>query len=107
MTIKTKTLDSVDVKRCGAELALFDDRPEMILVCHSLGGLVTRSLLLKYQQLAAEVPCFFSTPTTGPEIAAHAKSVTRRNMQFGDMRPWKDDAYVGNLVRQWQAAKIR
>jgi pimeloyl-ACP methyl ester carboxylesterase len=97
------------VKRCGAELALFDDRPEMILVCHSMGGPVTRALLLKYQQLAAEVPmiCFFSTPTTGPEIAALAKNVIRRNTQFGDMRPWKDDGYVGNLVRQWQAAKIR
>ena len=67
LSIKTKTLDFVDVKRCGAGLALFDDPPEMILVCHSMGGPVTRALLLKYQQLAAEVPmiCFFSTPTTG------------------------------------------
>jgi hypothetical protein len=28
------------------------------------------------------------------------------NPQFKDMLRWKDDAYVGNLVRQWLAAEF-
>ena len=88
---------------------VFETHREVLFVAHSMGGLVVRQLLLKYQRFAPKVSMvyFFATPTTGSELAALAKIAPSLNPQFTDMRPWKDQAYVGNLVRQWQAAEFR
>lgn len=89
--------------------SVFDLHREVLFVCHSMGGLIVRAFLLKYQQFAPKVQMiyFLSTPTTGSELAALAHSVARQNPQYDDMKLWKDNAYVGNLVRQWQAAQFR
>lgn len=89
--------------------AVFENHQEVIFVCHSMGGLVTRQLLLKYRYFAPKVSMiyFLSTPSTGSDIAALASIVAGRNPQYDDMKPWKDNAYVGNLVRQWHAAQFR
>jgi pimeloyl-ACP methyl ester carboxylesterase len=88
---------------------VFEKHKEVIFVCHSMGGLVARALLLKYQKLAPQVPMiyFFSTPTTGSEVADLANVFSKRNPQFEDMKSWRDSAYVGNLVRQWLAAEFQ
>jgi hypothetical protein len=83
------------------------DHKEVIFVCHSMGGLVTRSFLQKYQSYAPKVSFiyFFATPTEGSEIAAVAKWLSE-NSQFGDMVPISDTNYLANQLRAWLAAQF-
>jgi pimeloyl-ACP methyl ester carboxylesterase len=83
------------------------DHKEVIFVCHSMGGLVTRSFLQKYQSYAPKISFiyFFSTPTEGSEIAALAKWLSK-NPQFGDMIPISDTNYLATQLRAWLAAQF-
>lgn len=83
------------------------DGKEVIFVCHSMGGLIVRSFLQKYQRLAPKVSFiyFFSTPTEGSEISGLARWLSN-NPQFGDMIPIKDDDYLANQLRAWLAAQF-
>lgn len=90
--------------------AVFQSHKEVVFISHSMGGLVVRAFLLKYQgqKYPVQVPMiyFLSTPTTGAELAQLAKLVVAQNPQISDLLPWKDASYVGNLVRNWNAAKF-
>ena len=79
--------------------------PELIFVCHSMGGLVTRAYLMKYRESAKAVRMmyFFATPTTGASVASIAKLLSR-NPQFGKMSPMTSDAYLADLQRTWLAS---
>lgn len=83
------------------------DHKEVIFVCHSMGGLVTRSFLQKYQDYASQVSFiyFFSTPTEGSEIAVLAKWLSI-NPQYGDMVPISDTNYLANQLHAWLAAQF-
>jgi len=83
------------------------DHKEVIFVCHSMGGLITRSFLQKYQSYASKVPFiyFFSTPTEGSEIAGLAKWLSK-NPQHGDMIPITDTNYLATQLRAWLAAQF-
>jgi hypothetical protein len=73
-----------------------------------MGGLVTRAYILKYQRRIAERTAFiyfFSTPTTGSEVASLAKLISR-NPHLGDMKAMTAGAYLGNLQRQWLDADL-
>ncbi len=90
------------------QYSVFDTHKQVVFICHSMGGLVVRAFLLKYQKdaYASHVPMmyFLATPTSGSEVAQLATLVKSRNPQFHDLVKWRDDEYVGNLVRQWLAA---
>ena len=61
---------------------------EIIFVAHSMGGLVARAYLLKYREMPPErvrMMYFFSTPTTGSDIASLARLISD-NPQLSDMR---------------------
>lgn len=75
---------------------------EIVFVCHSMGGLVTRAYLLK-----ARVPpeklsflFFFGTPTNGANISKLG-ALLSVNPQFVNMRPLGPDTYVNTLQQDW------
>jgi pimeloyl-ACP methyl ester carboxylesterase len=81
---------------------------QLTFISHSLGGLVTRALLIKYQRdLAPKVRFlyFFATPTTGSPYARLAALVSQ-NSQFRDLYPLSSDGYLGPLQSNWLAAKL-
>lgn len=79
--------------------------PELIFVCHSMGGLVTRAYLTRYRETAKAVRMmyFFATPTTGASVASIGKLLSG-NPQFGKMSPMTSDAYLADLQRTWLAS---
>jgi pimeloyl-ACP methyl ester carboxylesterase len=83
------------------------EHKELIFLSHSMGGLVTRALLLKYRELIPKVgfTYFFSTPTTGSELASVAE--LSKNPQFHDMFPMGENTYIESLQSSWLAAKLK
>ncbi len=81
------------------------DHSEVVIVAHSMGGLVTRAYLLKYRDAAKKVKLlyFFATPTTGSSVASIAR-LASRNPQFARMMPMTSDAYLADVLRTWLAA---
>ncbi len=79
----------------------------IVFLTHSLGGIVTRAFLMKYRQTALRVKLiyFFSTPTTGSDIARLGALISK-NPQFNKVRPMTSDSYLADLQRQWLAAKF-
>lgn len=81
---------------------------EVVFVCHSMGGLVARAYLLKYRVPASQVRMlyFFSTPTTGADVATLARLVSA-NPQLTDMRKMATDAVgtLGTWQAQWVASE--
>lgn len=80
----------------------------IIFLSHSMGGVATRALLLKYRDIVPKVSFlyFFSTPTTGSELASVA-SLISRNPQFNNMFPMGDSTYIESLQSSWLAAKFQ
>ncbi len=77
-------------------------------LCHSMGGLVVRAFLVKYQSTVApkvRFVYFFGTPTTGSPYATLA-SIVSKNSQFGQMYPISSDSYLGPLQSNWLAAHL-
>ena len=80
----------------------------IIFLTHSMGGLVTRAYILKYQRRIAERTAFiyfYSTPTTGSELASLARLVSR-NPQLEGMKVETSQGYLANLQRQWLDAEL-
>ena len=75
---------------------------ELVFLCHSMGGLVTRAYLLTARPPPAKVPMiyFFATPTAGANVAEIVSHLSA-NPQLADMRPLDDGGYVKNLREQW------
>ena len=93
--------------RAELENARIFDHRDVIFVCHSMGGLITRDFLQKYQKYASKIKFiyFFATPTEGSEISGLGKWLSR-NPQFGDMIPITDENYLGNQLLAWLAAQF-
>jgi pimeloyl-ACP methyl ester carboxylesterase len=81
---------------------------ELIFLSHSMGGLVTRALLLKYRELIPKIGFlyFYSTPTTGSELANIAQLISN-NPQFKGLFPMGSGDYVDWLQSEWLAAKLK
>ncbi len=75
---------------------------ELVFLCHSMGGLVTRAFLLSARLPAARVPMiyFFATPTAGANVAGIAAHLSD-NPQLKDMEPLEEGGYVKDLREQW------
>ncbi|AKD56957.1 esterase/lipase family protein [Spirosoma radiotolerans] len=80
---------------------------QVAFLSHSMGGLVTRSFLLKNRDFIPKVlmAYFFATPTTGSEVAGIANLLSN-NPQFGKMLSMDSDSYLADKQRDWQAAGI-
>ncbi|MET4720782.1 pimeloyl-ACP methyl ester carboxylesterase [Bradyrhizobium japonicum] len=84
------------------EADLVTNYKEIIFVSHSMGGLATRAFLNRNSKLSERVRLafFFSTPTTGSEIASLAELISS-NPHLGKMKPMQSDSYLADLQRQW------
>lgn len=78
------------------------DHKEIIFVAHSMGGLVTRAFLNRNPKVSERVRLayFFSTPTTGSEIASIGALISA-NPGLAKMTPMTSDSYLADLQRQW------
>jgi pimeloyl-ACP methyl ester carboxylesterase len=79
----------------------------IIFLSHSMGGIVTRAFLLKYRNIAEKTAFayFFSTPTTGSQLASVAQWAFN-SAQIEELKSMGAEDYLANLVRQWQAANF-
>jgi hypothetical protein len=78
---------------------------KLMFLSHSMGGLVTRAYLLKNRDVADRtvLAYFFSTPTTGSDLASLVQYLSR-NPQFREMERLQPVDYLADLLRQWLAA---
>jgi pimeloyl-ACP methyl ester carboxylesterase len=81
---------------------------KIVFLSHSMGGLVTRAYLLKNRNVAERTAFayFFSTPTTGSQVASIAGAIFS-NPQINKLKTLKPDEYLADLLRQWLAAQFR
>jgi pimeloyl-ACP methyl ester carboxylesterase len=81
---------------------------KIVFLSHSMGGLVTRAYLLNNRDVAAHTlfTYFFSTPTTGSQIASIAQYLAN-NPQFNKMRSLNADDYLADLLRRWLHADFQ
>ena len=86
-----------------AERGGFKDYKRVIFVAHSMGGLITRALLLRNQELAGKVHFlyFLAVPTTGASLAAFPKAFSR-NPQFRQLMKMKPGTYLAEQAASWQ-----
>jgi len=84
------------------------DYKKIIFISHSMGGLVTRAYLLKNKDVAARTlfAYFFSTPTTGAQIASLLQYISS-SPQIAKMKPMNAEEYLADLYRQWLAARFQ
>ena len=81
------------------------DYPKVIFVAHSMGGIVTRDLLLMYPPLQTKVYFihFFATPGGG-SVMANLASFLSFNPQFSNMKEMvQSDDYLAQIVRKWNS----
>lgn len=86
---------------------VFQKHKRVVFLCHSMGGLVVRGFLKRYQARATSVPLiyFFSTPTAGSHIASLANFLSK-NPQLKGMLPANANDYVTFLQHDWRALPI-
>lgn len=91
--------------RLNAHLKSYDvDKyPAIVLVTHSMGGLVAMRYLQIFQDMRQKVPLIvmYSTPQTGAEVASLASHISG-NPALGDMIPANDNNYLKALSNQWK-----
>lgn len=78
----------------------------LIFVCHSMGGLVTRAYLTKYQSGFKErvrFIYFYGTPSSGSELASIGRELFP-NTQLTDMAVKEGEAFLRGLQSAWLAA---
>jgi pimeloyl-ACP methyl ester carboxylesterase len=82
------------------------EHKQVLFVAHSMGGLVVEELLLRYRELASQVPLIFliSTPHEGAEITKIARYISR-NPALETMLPGDKNQYLDQLDRGWRVAK--
>jgi len=89
---------------------VFSKHDHVIFVCHSMGGLLVRGLLKRYEDSRAKVPLiyFLSTPTAGSHIANVAKLMSN-NPQVKVLAPMPSDAdsTLNGLQSDWRALTNR
>lgn len=105
--------NTLSIDEVSENMRLFFDedkvskRDELVFVAHSMGGLALRAYLLKNREVAprTRLAYFFSTPTTGSELASLG-SIIGRSPQLEKMRPMLSPDYLADLQRQWLSASL-
>ncbi|MPR34595.1 esterase/lipase family protein [Salmonirosea aquatica] len=104
---------ALTIDELGEDLrSTFDDQnfsrySKIVLVCHSMGGLVSRSFLIKYREKWAhkiKLIYYFSTPGSGSQIASLARSFSK-NEQLENLQIENGDRYLANQSRAWYAVQ--
>jgi pimeloyl-ACP methyl ester carboxylesterase len=97
-----------DLRRDLDTSDIFRKHKEVLFLCHSMGGIVVRAFLTRYRPQAAQVPMiyFFSTPTTGAQIAGLGKLLSN-NPQLRTILPMGSaDDYLAAIQKDWLAANF-
>jgi pimeloyl-ACP methyl ester carboxylesterase len=101
-----------DVKDIANSLAeklkpVFANHDQVVFLCHSLGGLIVKEMLLTHSDFAKKVPAivFFATPHGGSVVAAYA-SVFLDDPFLEVMKGEGGDTYIWNLAQRWRATKL-
>jgi len=86
---------------------VFEHR-DIVFLSYSMGGLVTRALLTKFQneefvRQKVRFVYFFATPTTGTDIANFAQWLSP---QVPGMRPLEFNEYLSSRMSDWLAARF-
>lgn len=77
--------------------------PHVVIVAHSMGGLVTLQALLTHRELLPKVPLlvFFSTPQEGAQITRIARQLLN-NPALDEMLPADHNSYLQVINDQWR-----
>lgn len=102
-----------NVQTISASLArdladVFSTHKQVVFLCHSLGGLIVKQLLLDNPQYAQKVPfiVFYATPGAGSFVARFA-SVFSDDPLLRAMSNAGDNKYLLNLEDRWRSAKFQ
>lgn len=93
----------------GGDLTdVFSTHREVIFLCHSLGGLIVKQLLLDNPRYAQKVPfiVFYATPGAGSFVARFA-SVFSDDPLLQAMSSAGDNEYLLDLERRWRKAQFQ
>jgi pimeloyl-ACP methyl ester carboxylesterase len=107
LSTKLSIDDVVENMRAVLNVNRIPKYSRIIFLSHSMGGIVTRSYLLEYRDIAARTAFayFFSTPTTGSEVPSMARWAFQ-SPQIEDLKLMGPDDYLARLMRLWQAASF-
>jgi hypothetical protein len=97
-----------DLRRDLDSSDIFRKHKEVVFLCHSLGGIVVRTFLTRYRAQALQVPMiyFFSTPTTGAQIAELGRLLSN-NPQLRTLLPMGSaNDYLASVQKDWLAANF-
>ncbi len=80
---------------------------DIVFINHSMGGVVARAFVLKYEKVRPKVKMmqFFSTPMAGADLASFAAAFSN-NRQFDGMRDLADNTYLQSQQSSWNAAGL-
>jgi pimeloyl-ACP methyl ester carboxylesterase len=102
------TIDELaeDIRRDLDAAQIFQKHKRVIFLCHSMGGLVVRAFLTRYQSRAPQVPMiyFFSTPTTGAQIASIGTLLSNNPQLRGTLPMGSANDYLASIQKNWLAA---
>jgi hypothetical protein len=75
---------------------------QVVFICHSMGGLITRAYILKARPTHLQIPMiyFYATPTAGANVAEMGAHLSE-NPQLKYMLPMDENGYVGDLQNAW------
>lgn len=84
------------------------DRRHLVILSHSMGGIVTRAYLLKDRNIAAKTAMlqFYSTPTNGSRLASLASIIFHSNWQINKLQDNIEKNYLGELSNEWRSAGL-
>jgi pimeloyl-ACP methyl ester carboxylesterase len=101
---------SIDQAVADMDQAFINDNvkkyKEIVIVAHSMGGLVAERYLLTVRSVASKVPLLFlfATPHEGSSITVLA-SVVSQNPGLETMLPGDRNQYLRNLEAEWRQAQ--
>jgi pimeloyl-ACP methyl ester carboxylesterase len=87
--------------------AVFSSHKEVIFICHSLGGLIVKELLLDNPRYTKKVPfiVFYATPGGGSFVARFA-SIFSDNPLLQQMSNAGDEKFLVDLENRWRGANL-
>jgi triacylglycerol esterase/lipase EstA (alpha/beta hydrolase family) len=97
-----------DMRRDLDNSDIFRKHKEVVFLCHSMGGIVVRAFLTRYRNQASKVPMiyFFSTPTTGAQIAQLGRLLSN-NPQLRTLLSMESaNDYLASIQKDWLAANF-
>lgn len=83
---------------------VFEDHREVVIIAHSLGGLIIQRLLLTYRPYGPKVKFiyFYGTPQSGTQIARLGSLLSADPLLEQMIPNYRDNHYLENLEREWQ-----